>query len=386
MKARVCQIIIFLVGIISTGYAQNIIVGAEKDNFYIDLLIDKNIGVVVNHTSISHDQHLVDFLISKGVNVTKIFTPEHGYRGTADAGAHIDNSLDEKTGIPIISLYGENRKPKPDQMTGIDIVVFDIQDVGVRFYTYISTLHYVMEACAENNVKLLILDRPNPNGDYVDGPVLRKGFHSFVGMHKIPVVHGLTIGELAKMINGEYWLKDSLQCKMVIVRVGNYHHQYPYSLPRKPSPNLPNDLAVRLYPSLCFFEGTMMSVGRGTDLPFQTVGYPDPSFGEFMFIPKNKPGANSPKHNGMVCYGKDYRELQSAPEFTISEIIEFYNKSGRNKDFFTDYFNKLAGNDELRKQIEAGLTEDEIRISWMEELNNYKKLRRKYLLYPDSNK
>jgi uncharacterized protein YbbC (DUF1343 family) len=386
MKARVCQIIIFLTGIISSAYAQNIIVGAEKDNFYIDLLLNKNIGVVVNHTSISHGKHLVDFLLSREIHITKIFTPEHGYRGTADAGALIDNSKDKKTGIPIVSLYGQNKKPESDQLAGIDIIVFDIQDVGVRFYTYISTLHYVMEACAENNIKLLILDRPNPNGDYVDGPVLREGFHSFVGMHKIPVVHGLTVGELAKMINGEYWLKDSLQCKMVIVRVGNYHHQYPYSLPVKPSPNLPNDLAVRLYPSLCFFEGSMMSVGRGTDFPFQTVGYPDASFGDFQFIPQNKPGANTPKFMGKVCYGKDYRELQTVPKFTIDEVIEFYNKSGRNKDFFNDYFNKLAGNDELKKQIEAGLTEDEIRISWMEELNKYKELRRKYLLYPDSNK
>jgi uncharacterized protein YbbC (DUF1343 family) len=386
MKARVCQIIIFLVGVISTAYAQNIIIGAEKDNFYIDLLLNKNIGVVVNQTSIAHGKPLVKFLISKKVNVTKIFTPEHGYLGTEDAGKQIEDSKDNKSGIQIVSLYGQNKKPKPEQMEGIDIVVFDIQDVGVRFYTYISTLHYVMEACAENNVKLLILDRPNPNGDYVDGPVLRDGFHSFVGMHKIPVVHGLTIGELAKMINGEFWLKDSLQCKMVIVRVGNYHHQFPYSLPVRPSPNLPNDLSIRLYPSLCFFEGTMISVGRGTDFPFQTAGYPDPSFGSFKFIPQNRPGANTPKFMGKVCYGKDYREQMPAPKFTISELIEFYNKSGRSKDFFNDYFNKLAGNNELKAQIEAGLTEEEIRITWIEELNDYKSLRRKYLLYPDSNK
>ncbi len=226
MKARVCHIIIFLVGIISTSYAQNIIVGAEKDNFYIDLLLNKRIGVVVNQTSIAHGKPLVKFLLSEDVNVVKIFTPEHGYKGSADAGEEIGDSEEKGSGITIISLYGENKKPKPEHLEGLDIVVFDIQDVGVRFYTYISTLHYVMEACAENEVKLLILDRPNPNGDYVDGPVLRDGFHSFVGMHKIPVVHGLTIGELAKMINGEHWLKDSLQCKMVIVRVGNYHHQY----------------------------------------------------------------------------------------------------------------------------------------------------------------
>ena len=385
MKARVCHIIIFLVGIISTSYAQNIIVGAEKDNFYIDLLLNKRIGVVVNQTSVAHGKPLVKFLLSKDVNIVKIFTPEHGYKGSADAGEEIGDSEEKGSGIPIISLYGENKKPKPEHLEGLDIVVFDIQDVGVRFYTYISTLHYVMEACAESEVKLLILDRPNPNGDYVDGPVLRDGFHSFVGMHKIPVVHGLTIGELAKMINGEHWLKDSLQCKMVIVRVGNYHHQYSYSLPIKPSPNLPNDQSIRLYPSLCFFEGTMMSLGRGTEFPFQVVGYPEPSFGEFKFIPQNRPGANTPKFMGKACYGKDYRDIKPPPKFNIKELIEFYNISGRDKDFFNDYFNKLAGNSELKKQIEAGLTEDEIRISWIEELNEYKTLRKKYLLYPDSN-
>jgi uncharacterized protein YbbC (DUF1343 family) len=385
MKARVCYIFIFLVGILSVSHAQNIIVGAEKDNFYIDLLMNKQIGVVVNQTSIAHGKPLVKFLLSKEVNVTRIFTPEHGYKGVADAGEQIEDSEERGTGIQIISLYGDNKKPKAEHLQGLDIIVFDIQDVGVRFYTYISTLHYVMEACAENNVKLLILDRPNPNGDYIDGPVLRDGFQSFVGMHRIPVVHGLTIGELAKMINGEYWLKDSLQCQMVIVRVGNYHHQYSYSLPVKPSPNLPNDQSVRLYPSLCFFEGTMMSLGRGTEFPFQVVGYPDPSFGEFKFVPQNRPGANTPKFMGKACYGKDYRDINPPPKFNITEVIEFYNKSGRNKDFFNDYFNKLAGNSELRKQIEAGLTEDEIRISWIEELNDYKTLRRKYLLYPDSN-
>ena len=385
MKARVCLSIIFLAGIVSMAYAQNIIVGAEKDNFYIDLLLGKNIGVVVNQTSIAHGKLLVDFLLSKEVRVTKIFTPEHGYLGTADAGESIEDSEESDSGIPIISLYGDNKKPKAEQLEGLDIVVFDIQDVGVRFFTYISTLHYVMEACAENDISLIVLDRPNPNGHYVDGPVLDMKFKSFVGMDKIPIVHGLTVGELAKMINGEHWLKDSLQVKMVIVRVGNYHHQYPYSLPVKPSPNLPNDISIRLYPSICLFEGTMMSLGRGTDFPFQVVGYPDPSFGTFKFTPQSKPGASNPKYMGKVCYGKDYREIVPPPRFTISEVIEFYNKSGRDKDFFNDYFNKLAGNDELKAQIEAGLTEDEIRISWTEELNDYKELRRKYLLYPDSN-
>lgn len=385
MKIRVCLIFIFYVAGMSFSTGQNLILGAEKDNFYIELLKDKKIGVVVNQTSQVRGKHLVDFLLSKNIKVVRIFTPEHGFRGTASAGEHVANSRDKKSGVEIVSLYGNNKKPTNEQMSGLDIVVFDIQDVGVRFYTYISTLHYVMEACAENEVKMLILDRPNPNGDYVDGPVLRDDFKSFVGMDPLPIVHGMTIGELAKMINGEYWLKDSLRCKVVVVRIENYHHQVSYSLPINPSPNLPNDLAIRLYPTLCLFEGTMLSVGRGTDFPFQVAGYPNSSFGSFFFTPEDKPGAQNPKLKGEICYGKDYRKLSKPPKFTLNYLIEFYNKSGQDPDFFNDYIDKLAGNDELRLQIEAGLSEEEIRVSWIEELNNFKKLRKKYLLYPDSN-
>lgn len=383
MKARIriTFILIYLSNV--TLYAQNIIVGAEQFSLYDSLIRNKQVGLVVNQTSVVENEHLLDFLLSRDIDIVKIFSPEHGFRGTADAGMHLDNSLDERTGIPIISLYGSNRKPTEEQLKNLEVVVFDIQDVGVRFYTYISTMQLMMEACAENNIPLIILDRPNPNGEYVDGPVLRKGFESFVGMDCIPVVYGLTVGELAGMINGEHWLPEGEQCRLKVIPVENYNHKMHYSLPIKPSPNLPNDLAVRLYPSLCFFEGTMMSVGRGTDFPFQVVGYPDMAFGRFRFMPESKPGASDPKYKDQLCYGKDFRELIKPPGFTINYVMEFYYKSGRNPDFFTDYFDKLAGNSELKQQIIAGLTEEEIRISWLEELNEYKLKRKKYLLYPD---
>jgi uncharacterized protein YbbC (DUF1343 family) len=358
-------------------------VGAERTELYEDLIRNKRVGLVINHTSMAFEEHLVDHLISRNINVVKIFAPEHGFRGIEDAGKHIEDTRDEKTGIPVISLYGSNRKPGKDQLTGIDIIVFDIQDVGVRFYTYISTMHYMMEACAENEIEMIVFDRPNPNGDYVAGPVLRDSNKSFVGMHPIPVVHGLTVGELAKMINGEKWLAEGRTCTLHVITVENYQHQYRYSLPVRPSPNLPNDLSVRLYPSLCLFEGTMMSVGRGTDFPFQVVGYPDHSFGNFDFTPTNRPGATEPKYEDKKCYGKDFRNLERVPEFTIRFVIEMYNRSGRNENFFTSYFNNLAGNDELVEQIRAGLNEEEIRISWIEELRHYKNMRKKYLLYPD---
>lgn len=383
MKAKIWAIIILVLSISIITRAQQITVGAERIDLYEELLEDKNVAMLVNHTSQAYGGHLVDFLLSRDIRIVKIFAPEHGFRGTVDAGKHIENSTDPRTGIPIISLYGSNRKPSDDQMEGVDVVIFDIQDVGTRFYTYISTMHYMMDACARNGIRMIVLDRPNPNGDYVDGPVLRKGFESFVGMHHIPVVHGMTVGELAKMINGEGWLTDAASCDLFVVPVENYHHQYQYSLPVKPSPNLPNDLAIRLYPSLCFFEGTMMSVGRGTDFPFQVVGYPDSSFGRFQFTPESRPGAGNPKYKDERCYGRDFRDIRRRPRFTINYIIEFYYKSGRNDEFFNDYFDKLAGNAELRQQIMAGLTEDEIRISWLEELNQYKKIRKQYLMYPD---
>ena len=383
MKQRFWPGLIFFLFLSYVISAQPVILGAERFEAYKNLLKGKKIGLVVNHTSMVPGNHLVDFLISKDLKVVRIFAPEHGFRGVEDAGKHIDDSRDERTGIEIVSLYGSNRKPAPDQMEGLDVVIFDIQDVGVRFYTYISTMHYMMEACAEADVEMIVFDRPNPNGDYVDGPVLRDEQHSFVGMHPIPVVHGLTVGELANMINGEKWLEGGRACRLTVIPMENYGHNDSYSLPVKPSPNLPNDRSVRLYPSLCFFEGTMMSVGRGTEFPFQVVGYPDESFGKFDFTPEAVPGATDPKYKGQKCYGKDYRTLSRAPAFTINPVIEFYNKSGRNENFFNDYFNKLAGNDELIEQIKAGLTEEEIRISWLEELSRYKNMRKEYLLYPD---
>jgi len=383
MKGRIYCILIFYFFLLIGTHAQGIHVGAERIELYGELLNNKRIGLVVNHTSRAFNGHLLDFLISRGYKIVKIFAPEHGLRGSEDAGKHIENMIDEKTGIPVFSLYGSSRKPDDQQMSEIDIIIFDIQDVGVRFYTYISTMHYMMEACAENDIEMVIFDRPNPNGDYVDGPVLRREFKSFVGMHSIPVVHGLTVGELANMINGERWLSDGIQCKLHVIPVENYHHNYQYSLPERPSPNLPNDLSVRLYPSLCLFEGTMMSVGRGTEFPFQVVGYPDESFGDFIFTPSSVSGASNPKYMDQKCYGKDFRDLQMKPKFSISYVIEFYYKSGRDDQFFNQYFNKLIGNDELIEQIRAGLTEEEIRISWLEELNLYKNIRKKYLLYPD---
>ncbi len=383
MKGRICCTLIFNSLLLSAIHAQEIKVGAERIELYGELLENKKIGLVVNHTSRAFNSHLVDYLISRRYTIDKIFAPEHGFRGSEDAGKYIENTKDEKTGIPVISLYGSSRKPDPQQIEGIDIVIFDIQDVGVRFYTYISTMHYMMEACAENNIDMVIFDRPNPNGDYVDGPILRNKFKSFVGMHPIPVVHGLTIGELAHMINGEGWLSGGNRCKLSVIPVENYHHNYRYSLTERPSPNLPNDLSVRLYPSLCLFEGTIMSVGRGTEFPFQVVGYPDQSFGNFVFTPTSVAGATNPKYMDQKCYGKDFRSLQTDLQFNINYVIEFYYISGRNSQFFSQYFNKLIGNDELIEQIKAGLTEEEIRISWLEELNVFKAVRKKYLLYPD---
>ncbi len=383
MKGNICAILILLIiqPLITTG--QRITVGAERIDLYEELIDNKRVAMVVNHTSQAFGGHLVDYLLLRDVNIVKIFSPEHGFRGTADAGKHIENSIDERTGVPIVSLYGSNRQPTDEQMGGIDAVIFDIQDVGTRFYTYISTMHYMMDACARHTIQMIILDRPNPNGDYVEGPVLREGFESFVGMHPIPVVHGLTVGELARMINGEGWLTDSASCELFVIPVENYHHQYQYSLPVRPSPNLPNDLAIRLYPSLCFFEGTLMSVGRGTEFPFQVVGYPDSSYGRFQFTPTSRPGASNPKYQDQKCFGRDFRDIRGRPRFTINYIIEFYYKSGRDENFFNDYFDKLAGNSELKIQIKAGLTEEEIRISWLEELKDYKSKRKKYLLYPD---
>jgi uncharacterized protein YbbC (DUF1343 family) len=357
--------------------------GAEQIEKYLPQLRDKKIALVVNQTSRIGKIHLADALLNYKMNIIRIFAPEHGFRGEADAGAPISNETDAKTGLPLVSLYGKNKKPTPEQLQDIDVVVFDIQDVGVRFYTYISTLHYVMEACAENNKKLLVLDRPNPNGDYVDGPVLDPANASFVGMDPIPLVHGLTVGELAKMLNGEKWLAGGKQCDLEIIPVTNYTHKTLYNLPVKPSPNLPNQLSIRLYPSLGLFEGTNVSVGRGTEKPFQQIGSPFYKDTTYSFTPRALPGATNPPYLNQKCYGKDLSK-ETAPKFTISYLLDFYKNSDQQKDkFFIDFLTKLAGTTELRKQIEAGLSEVEIRKTWQPALNRYKEMRKKYLLYPD---
>jgi uncharacterized protein YbbC (DUF1343 family) len=364
--------------------------GAENIESYLPLLKDKRVGIVTNQTGIlSKEKHLVDFLIEQNINLQKIYAPEHGFRGTADAGELIVDGKDTKTNLPIISLYGNNKKPKPEQLEGIDVLVFDLQDVGARFYTYISSLHYVMEACAENNIPLLVLDRPNPNGTIIDGPILEKEHRSFVGMHEIPVLHGMTIGEYAKMINGEKWLNPStssgqaLQCDLKVVPCLNYAHDMKYSLPVKPSPNLPNDQSINLYASLCFFEGTNVSLGRGTEKQFQIYGspfLPESEF-DFSFTPKPNFGAKDPVHNGKICFGEDLTEIRKVNRLELKWLLKAYENTVDRTVFFNDFFTKLAGTKKLREQIEAGMSEKEIRRTWQEGLERFKEVRKKYLIY-----
>jgi uncharacterized protein YbbC (DUF1343 family) len=361
--------------------AQQLQVGAERLELYLPLLKNKNVALVANHTSLVAQQHLVDVLLEKNIHVKKVFAPEHGFRGMADAGATIQNSTDVQTGLPLISLYGSNKKPTPEQLKDIDIVVFDMQDVGARFYTYISTMHYVMEACAEQQKTLLLLDRPNPNGNYVAGPILQQEQQSFVGMHPIPIVHGLTVAELAQMINGEGWLKNGVICPLLIVKNKNYDRQKAYSLPVKPSPNLPTAQAVALYPSLCLFEGTILSVGRGTDFPFEVVGGTSSQYGTFTFTPKSKAGATQPVLQDKKCYGLDLRKEKNT-SFSLRFLIEMYQKSPEKDKFFNSFFDKLAGNKQLRQQIAQGMSEKEIEKTWQTDLEAYKAKRYSYLLYP----
>ncbi len=368
------------------GEPKKIMTGAEQPYMYFSKLKDKNLAMVVNQTSMIGNLHMVDFLISNKISIKKIFAPEHGFRGEAGAGEKVDNSKDEKTGIPIISVYGKNRKPSADQLADIDIVIFDIQDVGCRFYTYISTLHYIMEACAENNKTLLILDRPNPNGDYIDGPILQPVFRSFVGMDPIPVVHGCTIGELAQMINGERWLANGIQTKLEVIKVANYTHDSKYEPPVRPSPNLPNYLSIRLYPSLCFFEATSVSLGRGTQFPFQVLGYPNQTYGKFSFTPQSLKGMElNPLQKDNLCFGDDLRGLKEAPRFTLSYFMDWLKKFQNKDEFLTGskWFNQLMGNDLVLKMILDGKTESAIIESWKKELSDYQLIRQKYLLYND---
>ncbi len=366
---------------------KKISVGAEQFDSYRNLIENKRVALVVNQTSVVNDKHLADFLIENGINIIKIFVPEHGFRGDIDRGTEFNNSTDERTGLPIIALYGKNKKPKKEQLEDIDIVIFDIQDVGVRFFTYISTMHYVMEACAENSKKFIVLDRPNPLGDYVDGPVLQAEYKSFVGMHPIPVVHGLTVAELALMINGERWLSGGLTCDLHVVKVFNYKHADKWHLEIKPSPNLTTDIAVRLYPSLCFFEATEISIGRGTDFPFEIIGYSEEGFGEYSFMPVDKPGMQiNPIHENKMCWGIDLRKSPDDIKFSLKYILNFSEKFDRKSDFITNpkWFNLLAGNDKLYKQIILGMSEEQIKETWSKDLTAYKQIRKKYLLYIDN--
>jgi len=330
--------------------------------------------------------HLLDLLIKNKINVVKVFAPEHGFRGNIDAGIIIENQIDGKTKVPVVSLFGKNKKPTVEQLKDVEIVLFDIQDVGVRFFTYISTMHYVMEACAENNKTFVVLDRPNPLGDYVSGPIMKEEFMSFIGIHKIPIVHGLTIGELAQMINGEEWLKDKKFCNLLVIKLKNYKHSDVWNLPIKPSPNLPNNISIRLYPSLCLFEATDVSIGRGTEFPFQVIGYPDTTFGNFNFIPKDIIGMQTnPIHEGKKCYGIDLRKNLLNEKFSFSYFIQFYNKFENKTKFLTreKWFNMLVGNSTVIKMIKEGKSEQEISKSYEKELNEYKTMRKKYLLYEE---
>ena len=367
-----------------------LVLGAERLDTITAMLENEVVAVVANQTSRVGDNHLVDTLISRGVNIKKVFSPEHGFRGDADAGASVESGVDQQTGLPIVSLYGANKKPNDHQLKGLSTVVFDIQDVGARFYTYISTLHYVMEACAENGIKVVVLDRPNPNGHYVDGPIRKKGFESFVGMHPIPIVHGMTVGEIAKMINEEGWLDNGIKCDLSVVSLLNYSRDDEYSLPVSPSPNLRSDASITLYPSLCLFEGTVVSVGRGTDWPFEIFGHPnfskDSTF-QYSFTPEPGFGSKHPKLEGEECYGLNLGsqyEAERMNQIELKWLVTAY-KNYEGNDFFTKrerWFDLLAGTDQLRLQIKAGKSADEIKLSWQEDLNAFKKMRAQYLLYP----
>jgi uncharacterized protein YbbC (DUF1343 family) len=359
------------------------ITGAEQLDVLLPKIKDKRIALVVNNTSLVGKTHLVDTLKSRGANIVKVFGPEHGFRGNAADGQHVDDSVDSKTGIPIFSLHGKDKKPTAEQLTNVDVVIFDIQDVGARFYTYISTMHYVMEAAAENGKEVIVLDRPNPNGSYVDGPIRKPEFKYFLAMHPIPIVHGLTVGELAQMINGEGWLEGKLKCKLTVIPLKNWTHQDSYSLPVRPSPNLPNDQSIKLYPSLCLFEQTVISVGRGTTMQFQVLGNPELKDLPFRFTPVSMPGiSDKPPHQNKECYGIDLRRVKAEPKLDLSYLIKFYNLYPDKEKFFLKFFDNLAGTTELRQQIINGLTEAQIRASWQKELEVYKNMRKKYLLYP----
>lgn len=369
----------------TTSEPAKLITGAERMDVYLPMLEGKKVGLMANQTTIVGDKHLVDVLLEKGVDLKFAFIPEHGFRGTIERGEDVHNDVDVQTGLPLYSLYGENHQAD-SLVSAVDIMIFDIQDVGARFYTYVVGMHNVMQLCANNNRPVIILDRPNPNGEQVDGPVRKDDkYKSDISFHKVAMIHGLTIGELAQMINGEGWLNGGVQCELTVIPLENYTHKTKYELPVIPSPSLPNYQSVRLFPLLCLFEATECSIGRGTDFPFQVIGYPDPSFGDFTFTPGVRTGmAAHVEQQGNLCYGIDLRELKAdSIRFTLKYVLDFYHKAPDKFFARPDFFNKLAGNAELQEQIKAGWTEEQIRDSWKEELAEYKAMRKKYLLYED---
>ena len=371
----------------SQSKKKEVVLGIEQIPSILQMVEGRKIGIVGNQTSIlplkDSNVHLVDMLLSHQIEVVRVFAPEHGFRGKADAGEQVKDDIDVRTGIPIVSLYGKQKKPTKEHMQDIDLVIFDIQDVGARFYTYISTLHYVMEACAENGIPLLVLDRPNPNGHYIDGPILKKEHKSFVGMHPIPVVHGMSIGEYAMMINGEQWLSDGIEAELFVLATQNYLMGMPYELPVPPSPNLPTPHSISWYPSICFFEGTNVSEGRGTEAPFEIFGSPflNENSYEFSFVPQPNQGSKYPKHQGKTCFGTDLRKIEAPDFLDLTYLIEAYQNTNNKEEFFIPFFEKLAGTSELRKQIEAGLSATEIRATWQEGLENFRKMSEQYYLY-----
>jgi len=388
MRALLFVVFSFGCTLFLTAQSTTLRVGAERMDLYLPKIAGKRVGLVLNHTATVDKSHLLDTLLALGVRVEKVFVPEHGLRGTADAGEKVTDGKDPRTGVSVVSLYGKKRKPSPEDLAGIDVLLFDIQDVGVRFYTYISTLHYVMEGCAEANFPLMVLDRPNPNGHFVDGPILDTAYRSFVGMHPIPVAHGMTIGEYAKMINGERWLKDGIQCALEVIPCAGYTHDTPYDLPLKPSPNLPNMRSIYLYPSICYFEGTQVSLGRGTDKQFQVLGTPGFPKGDYTFTPEPKEGAMDPFLKGQLCRGYDLStmdpmEIRNWRRINLSYLIQMYQDYPDKSKFFlaNNFIDKLAGGDHLRKQIIAGMSEAEIRATWQPGLRAFQAVRNKYLLY-----
>ncbi|HNR41850.1 MAG TPA: DUF1343 domain-containing protein [Bacteroidales bacterium] len=387
---KVVNIVSFAVMLLSAGsciYAGgDPVPGAERAGEYIHLIKGRKIGVVANQTSMAGKVHLVDFLVGSGIRPVVIFSPEHGFRDMADAGEKVADGRDPSTGIPLTSLYGSHLKPTPADLAGLDAVIFDIQDVGARFYTYISTLHYVLEACAENNVRCIVLDRPNPNGFYIDGNVADTLHRTFVSMDPVPVVHGMTVGEYAMMLNGEGWLKNGVRCDLTVIPCENYTHETLYELPVKPSPNLPNQTAIYLYPSICFFEGTNISLGRGTDFPFQVFGSPNLPDRGFSFTPRSVPGAKNPPLLGVKCFGTDLRNAMAdktvpAPKLNLEWIISAYRDYPDKDKFFTPYFDVLAAGPVLREQIQKGMSAEMIRQTWQEDLAKFAGIREKYLLY-----